>query len=71
MTRRPWTVDRLVNVIVVSVRYRQLVQALLPYVSRPARTRIRRPARPERATLEADIQMWRPRWIDASRQAAG
>ena len=71
MTRRQWTVDLLVNAIVVSVRHRRGLQAFLKEPSRPARTRIRRPARPERATLEADIQIWRPRWIDASRQATG
>ena len=71
MTRRQWTVDPLVNAIVVSVRHRRGVQALPQDRSRPARTRIRRPTRLERATLEADIQVWRPRWIDASRQAAG
>ena len=71
MTRWPWTVDRLVNAIVVSVRLRRGAQALLQELSRPTLTRIRRPARPELATLEADIQMWRPRRIDASRQAAG
>ena len=71
MTRRQWTVDLLVNAIVVSVRHWRGVQVLLQDRSRPARTRIRRPARPERATLEADIQVWRPRWIDVNRQAAG
>ena len=71
MTRRPWTVDRLVNAIVVSVRLRRGAQALLQELSRPTLTRIRRPARPEQATLEADIQVWRPRWIGASDPAAG
>ena len=71
MTRRPWTVDLLVNAIVVSVRHRRGAQALLQELSRPASTGIRRPARPERATLEADIQIWRPRWIGARGPVAG
>ena len=71
MTPRPWTVDLLVNAIVVSVRLRRGAQAILKELSKPARTRIRRPVKPERATLEADIQVWRPRWIGASDPVAG